>query len=318
MKRIFAAASLMLALSLASPAQTVRPERPLVKGIAHAAFWTDDMKNTEQFFTDYLGYAAPYYVDIPGQPRIMLVKINDRQYVEFFEDSENRLVKYRHTAFETDDVEAMRQYLRVAGVPVPDECTDTGLGFKAFFCKDFNGHDVEFVEYTGKGTIARHYGKDMPSTAISDVMRHVGWVCQDSARDLAFYGYILGFTETWRGGRDPARTTWIKMRVPDGEDCIELMLTDHNLNRKELGSSNHIDLDLDDVKAAKSLLDTRKLPEGCRPAGNPGRGVSGFGQTSMYLKDDTRVEIMTSVPLDGKPSDPTYGLPLRYDGVQDN
>ena len=32
---------------------------------------------------------------------------------------------------------------------------------------------------------------------------HVGFLVGDSQKALDFYGEILGFTETWRGGGDP-------------------------------------------------------------------------------------------------------------------
>ena len=50
-------------------------------------------------------------------------------------------------------MEAMRLYLRSRGIVVGDKVIDTGFGFKALFCKDFNGHEVEFLEYTGDGFI---------------------------------------------------------------------------------------------------------------------------------------------------------------------
>lgn len=317
MRKFFAVASLMLLVCLTSWAQTQKPVRPKITGIGHVSFYTDDFKNAEQLYSGYLGYAAPYYVDRPGKNRVMFVKINDRQYVELLEDAEKRLIKYRHTAFETDDVEAMRVYLRAMGVVVPDSCHDTGFGFTAFLCKDFNGHDVEFIQYINTGVVAQHYGKDMPSTAISNIMRHVGWVCTDSAKDIAFYGYILGFTEFWRGGEDLSKINWIKMRLPDSKDYVELMLVDKNLNQQELGLYNHIDVDVDDVQATKNILDTRKLPAGCRPAENQSKGVCGYGLSNVYMMDQTRIELMTKIALGGKPSDSTYGVPLRYDGVQD-
>ena len=133
-------------------------------------------------------------------------------------------------------MEAMRLYLRSKGIVVGDKVIDTGFGFKALFCKDFNGHEVEFLEYTGDGFIGEMKGGNMPDTRISDTFRHVGWICPDSAKDIAFYGYILGFTEFWRGGESPEKINWIKMKLPESEDYVELMLFDHNLSQNELGS----------------------------------------------------------------------------------
>lgn len=313
MKKMFMSIMLMLCPWVVM-AQSTKPQRPKIQGIAHISLLTDDLQNASDLFTEYLGYGKPYIVERPGKPTMMFAKINDRQYVEFIKDDNKSLVKYRHTAFEVDDLEAMRLYLQAMGVVVPDKINDTGFGFNAFFVNDFNGNPVEFVQYTDKGTVAEHKGQDMPMSRISTSMRHVGWVCKDSAKDIAFYGYILGFTEFWRGGEDNSKINWIKMRLPDSKDYVELMLVDHELNQQELGLFNHLDLDVDDVQATVDLLRTRKLPEGCKPAEEQSKGVCGYGLSNIYLADQTRIELMTKIALGGKPSNSTWGVPLRYDG----
>ena len=293
--------------------------RPKITGIAHISLYTEELKNAESLFKDYLGFGTAHFVKGKnGAPDMMYVKINDRQYVEFTEDKEDRLVKYLHTAYETDDVEAMRLYLRSMGVEVPEAVSVNGdLGYKSLTVRDFNRQDVEFVEYTGKGWYGKQKGKAVPPTAISSNMRHTGWICPDSDKDIDFYCRILGFTEFWRGGEKPDQINWIKLRLPDSGpngDYIELMLFDHDLDRTELGLYNHLDIEMDDVAAAKKILDTRKLPEGCKPAENQSKGVCGYGLSNVYLRDETRIELMTKIALGGTPSKSTYGKPLRYDG----
>lgn len=292
-----------------------RPQRPKILGIAHFSLLTDDLENAASLFTDYFGYAKPYIVERPGKPTMMFVKISDRQYVEFTKDDEQKLVKYCHTAFEVDDLEAMRIYLQMMGVKVPAAVSDAGFGFKYFFVTDFSGNEVEFVEYTSNGLLAEHKGEDLPDTRVSDIMRHVGWICKDLSKDLAFYGYILGFEEFWRGGEDYSKSQWIKLRMPDSpyNDYIEIMLYDHELDQVELGCLNHISLDVEDVPAAKALLDTRSLPAGCLPAEPQKIGACGYGQSNIYLKDKTRVEIMTKIAVGGKSTPTVYGVPVRYD-----
>lgn len=292
-----------------------RPQRPKILGIAHFSAYTDSLQNAASLFTDYFGYAKPYYVEREGKPTMMFVKINDRQYVEFTEDKEKKLVKYRHTAFEVDDIEAMRLYLQMMGVKVPEEVIDPGFGFKCFFIQDFSGNDVEFVEYTDEGLLAEHKGEDMPETRISDIMRHVGWVCKDLSKELAFYGYILGFQEFWRGGEDATKSQWIKMSLPDSPTCdyIEIMLYDHPLNQEELGCLNHISLDVENVPESKQILDTRSLPEGCMPAEPQKIGACGYGQSNIFTIDKTRIEIMTKVAVGGIPTPTIYAKPVRYE-----
>lgn len=289
-----------------------RPQRPKILGIAHFSAYTDSLENAESLFCNYFGFAKPYYFQLEGKPRMMFVKISDRQYVELVEDTEKRLVKYRHTAFEVDDIEAMRDYLEMMGLKVPTQTSDPGLGFKCFFVKDFSGNDVEFVQYIETGLLAEHKGQDLPDTRVSDLMRHVGWICKDLSKELAFYGYILGFEEFWRGGENN-QTQWFKMSMPDSptHDYIEIMMYDHDLNQEELGCLNHISLDVDDVPASKELLDTRVIAEGCLPAEPMKVGACGYGQSNIYMIDKTRVEIMTKVAVIG-PTPSVYGVPTRY------
>ncbi len=292
-----------------------RPQRPKILGIAHISLYTEDLENTASLFTDYFGYAKPFIAEREGKPTMMFVKINDRQYIEFTKDDEQRLVKYCHTAFEVDDIEAMRIYLQMMGLKVPSSVMDPGFGFKCFFVKDFSGNDVEFIEYTKDGLLAPHMGKDMPESRISDIMRHVGWVCKDLSKELAFYGYILGFQEFWRGGEDFSKSQWIKMSLPDcpDGDYIEIMLYDHELNQVELGILNHISLDVENVPAAKAILDLRHMPDGCLPAEPQKIGACGYGQSNIYTKDKTRVEIMTKVAVGGTPTPSVYAVPVRFD-----
>ena len=65
---------------------------------------------------------------------------------------------------------------------------------------------------------------------------------------------------------------------------------------------------------SRGILDGRRIPEGCRPAENQSTGICGYGLSNVYLKDGTRVELMTEKAVGGTPSPSTYGLPLRYDG----
>jgi len=314
MKRILL--TLLIMVPIFATAQTAEFKRPNITGIAHFALYTDNLQVAAGLYSDYLGYGEPYYVTPSGSttPTMMFIKIDDHHYVEFFKDNESRLVKYRHTAFETDDVEAMRLYLRSMGVDVSEQVYDSGFGFKCIFTHDFNGQEIEFIQYTGDGFIGEMKGKNMPDTHISPIFRHVGWASADSAKDLAFYGYILGFKEFWRGGETPEKINWIKMKLPESTDYVELMLFDQDLGQNSLGLYNHMCVDVDDIHEAKKILDGRKVPEGCRPADEPITGICGYGLSNVYLPDGTRCELMTKIAVGGTPSPSTYGKPLRYEG----
>ena len=64
------------------PAEEVR--RPRVLGLAHAAFYVEDMKEAVAFYTQFFGYESPYSMPLPSGGELVWIKINDRQSVELF------------------------------------------------------------------------------------------------------------------------------------------------------------------------------------------------------------------------------------------
>ena len=101
-----------------------------------------------------------------------------------------------------------------------------------------------------------------PRTPLSTRLYHTGVAVRDEAAAHAFYRDVLGFEETWRGGSDPARVSWVNMRVPDGTDYVEYMLNDKPPTRQQLGSQHHACLLVPDIQAAWEVVRSRHP---CRP-----------------------------------------------------
>lgn len=112
-----------------------------------------------------------------------------------------------------------------------------------------------FVQTLPTGMEAQAAGKFLPATRISPSIYHVGFLVGNSQRSIDFHNKILGFQETWRGGRDPNELSWINMRVPDGTDYIELML--YRKLPETYGTSNHIAIKVPDANGAVTALDAR-------------------------------------------------------------
>lgn len=282
------------------------PPRPKITGISHAAFYVSDLAKAREFYEGFLGFASPYSISL-SNPKgdLVWIKINDRQSVELFPGAQrtpddDRLV---HIAFEVEDAEAMRVYLRAKGVPGVPSVTPTGrIGNRNFTIKDPNGNSVEFTQYMPGGWTRREAGRFLPETRISRRMTHVGVIVGAFEASMRFYGEILGLREIWRGSAAGSRTlSWVNLRVPDGEDYVEFMLYEKYPSALQLRTLHHICLEVPDVEAAAAMLAPRKYPPGNRAPTPMRAGVNGRRQINYFDGDGTRVEIMEPVTHDGKP-----------------
>ncbi len=288
--------------------------RPKVLGVAHMAIYVKDLAKTRQFYEEFLGFAEPFTLPKKnGDPgvRIAFVKVNDNQYIEIFNEADRGEGQLNHISIYTDNADRMRDYLLSKGIepmgnaakgPVPKGQT----GNKNFNVKDPDGHIVEIVEYQPDSWTSQHAGKDMPATRISDHIMHVGFLVGDLDKSMGFYGGILGFKETWRGGGNPNVLSWVNMRVPEGSDYVEFMLYGKIPEPDARGTKNHISLMVPDAEKALEELTRRaarglyKAPEGKEMAIQV--GVNRKRQINLYDPDGTRIELMEPNTVDGKPA----------------
>ncbi len=296
---------------LASAGAQEAPRRPHILGVSHAAFYVTDMAKARAFYEGLFGFQSPF--SIPRRDpkeQLVWIKINDHQTIELFPASEvapdaDRLY---HIALEVDDAEAMRVYLKSKGVAVPEKTSVGKIGNKNYFVKDPNGNTVEIVEYLADGWTMREKGKFMSDQRVSVHMPHVGVMVGQLDASMKFYGEILGFAEIWRGGAGKI-LSWVNMRVPDGTDYIEFMLYNKAPTRDTLLTKHHICLEVPDIVKASEILQSRPLPEGCKPPDALKTGVNGKRQINYYDPDGTRVEIMEPKTFDGNPVPPSKAPP---------
>ncbi|HVU44933.1 MAG TPA: VOC family protein [Terracidiphilus sp.] len=299
--------TLSLAGSLAT-AQSPAPERPRITGISHVGYFVSDLPKALDFWHGLLGYDEMYTLNKSGakgsstdQVRIAFIKLNDHQHVELFTDpppSPPNMMS--HLCFAVSNLEQMRAYLKSKGIAVPaGNGGKTHTGDYAFEIHDPDGTLIEFVQSLPTGWEAQAKGKFLPSTRISHGIYHVGFLVGNAEKSLHFYEDILGFKETWRGGRDPKILSWINLRVPDGTDYIELMLYAKLPNT--YGTQNHTSLVVPDM--AKAIAELQSRPA-YKTYGKPLEmhvGVNGKRQVNLYDPDGTRVELMEPFTADGKP-----------------
>jgi lactoylglutathione lyase len=206
-----------------------------------------------------------------------------------------------HLCFTVDDIEKMRSFLRSKGYDVkPGNGTKTRVGDYAFEIKDPNGLLIEFVQRLPTGKEIEAAGKFMPDTRISPRIYHVGYLVADAEKTEDFYR-MLGFTETWRGGANPKELSWINLKVPDGEDYVELMLYRSLPDASKWGTKNHLSLVVPNIEKAVAELESRPYYKGYGKPLTINTGVNGKRQVNLYDPDGTRVEIMEPNTVTGKP-----------------
>src|SRR3954463_16709326 len=102
---------LLVCLGAATPifAQP-QPARPKVLGVAHMAIYVKDLAKTRQFYEDFLGFGEPFTLpkkNAADGVRIAFVKINDKQYVEIFNEDDRGEGRLNHISFYTDNADRM-------------------------------------------------------------------------------------------------------------------------------------------------------------------------------------------------------------------
>src|SRR5437667_10019147 len=111
------------ALPLAASGAT---QRPRIVGISHIALFVHDLDKSRSFYKDFLGFDEPYSTtNKDGTLHLTWIKINDRQTIELFPEKEAGNDRLNHIALETEDANAMREYLAAKGLAVP---TNTPVG----------------------------------------------------------------------------------------------------------------------------------------------------------------------------------------------
>ena len=275
-------------------AQSGDVKRPDIVGVAHIGLKTNDLAAARNFYGRDLGFEEPFTLDKPGGGLLLTYfKVNDHQYIEVFpelkSETEDRL---SHIAFETTNIQQLRDYLASRGVKVPDSL-HTGLdGNLSLMIKDPDGHNVEFVQYMPGSLHSRNFGKFLPDTRISSHMIHVGVTVADRDAADRFYKDILGFRETWHGGMKDDRTDWVDMRVPEGTDWLEYMLNVNNPSPRTLGVMHHLALGVPSVEAGYKILSERHMK-----LEQPQIGRDGKWQLNLYDPNLTRSELMEPTPV---------------------
>ncbi len=282
-------------------------QRPRITGISHVGFFVTDLPKSVAFWHDFLGYDEAYTLTKKdsNEIRIAFIKINDHQHIELFNEPPATVHDMlSHICFTVDNIEQMRRYLRSKGFDVkPGNGAKTRTGDYAFEIKDPDGLLVEFVQSLPTGMEMKSAGKFLPPTRISPAIYHVGFLVGNSQKEIDFFGGVLGFKETWRGGGNPKELSWINMQVPDGNDYVEFMLYRTMPDTDKWGGKNHLSLEVPNIEKAVATLESRPYyKDVCKKPLTIATGVNQKRQVNLYDPDGTRVELMEPFTVSGKPT----------------
>ena len=300
----------LCALAAVGGAQDV--PRPKILGVAHIAIYAADYEKSRAFYRDFLGFEEPYSLTkADGTPSMTFFKINERQYIELSPETAPKTDRLNHISIQTDNAEGMRKYLASHGVAVPKAVSKGRIGNSNFNIKDPEGHTVEVVQYEPDGWTVREQGKHMTDARVSVHMMHVGIIVTALEPEMKFYTDVLGFSEFWRGGASETQLSWVNLKVPDGEDYIELMLAKEAAAPDKRGTAHHLCLEVPNVAAAVAVLEAKQYRKQYTRTIEPKTGVNRKRQANLFDPDGTRTEIMEPVTIDGKATPSSTAPPPR-------
>lgn len=272
---------IFMLVKFVNPVLSQTVERPAVWGIAKMTFLVSDFQLARDYYGKFLGFdeALSYQSDLG---LVISFKVNDRQFLEFVEDSrakeKKRLVS---VSFETENVEQMHQFIlsKIQSV-IPKPKID-GAGNEVFHITDPSGNIIELIDFKENGLHRKTKGKFLSENRISKRIHHVGLYAEKIADNDPFYTGIFGLRELVRFPEDKSVSPIILyLGFPESVENIEhYSPNDHNVS--------HPCFLVDDMQETIYTLKERKVNE---KIGKPGVGRGKRWIMNMYNSDNTRVE----------------------------
>jgi catechol 2,3-dioxygenase-like lactoylglutathione lyase family enzyme len=284
--------ALVLPLFLAGAVAGAIPARPKITGISHLAVYTSNPAATEQYYTATIGAVKE---PDPENPKGVRYVLSPTQFVEVLplppDAGVNRM---DHAAFNTEDAEGLRSFLKLNGWPTPDKVIKGSDGSTWFEVLDPEGNRIQFVQ-PPSGASA-----DAPN-AIGHHIIHLGFLVRSRDKEDSFYRQLLGFKPYWYGGMVENRTDWVSQQVPNGHDWLEYMLAigptgagiPASMSQHQLGVLDHFSIGLNSVEDAYKILNDTGRLKGVQCDKGTKVGKDGKVQFNMYDPDEIRAELMS-------------------------
>ncbi len=269
-------------------------KRPPITGISHMCVYSSDAKASENFYAHILGAAkAPD----PQNSKGVRYYFSSTQFVEVLPlPADPTLSRMACVAYNTQDANALLQYMQAHGVKELSEVRTASDGSRWFQTKDPEGNQVQFIQPSS------HLAIPAGAKPISTRVIHVGYLVHNRADEDHFYKDVLGFRPYWYGSKQPDHMDWISQQVPDGHDWLEYMMVGDGstvpmsrVDQRQLGVLNHFSLGVVNMEQAMTTLigEERLSPR----HDGPQMGLDGKWQANLYDPDGTRVELMEFQPV---------------------
>jgi len=304
--------------AVAQQAFAQQAKRPRLVGISRIVVRAHSLDESRKFYGDLLGFQEAITVrkdrtavlggGLPAdQVSEVHFKVNNRQYIVVMPESAPDEVRFARYAMETDDIEAMRAYLKVTA-----KVETTATRDLAFQTSDPDGTPIEIMQYTAKSLSVQSVGKYLSDAGTSRRIIHAGFSIS-KPETVRFYRETLATREFWRSdstmatfGRPSPKVTGqvlsgtSNMKLPESDDYVEWSVSRTGSPSKTAG---HIAL-LTPVNMEKTLADVKSRPafKTYKQKHEAHVGVNHKWQGNFFDPDGTRTEFMEHDTVDGLPS----------------
>lgn len=328
--------TILLSTALTLCAQGQEAQRPRLIGISQIVVRAHDLSAARHFYGDLLGFdeaisvlkdqTAALKSGLPAdQVSSIYFKVNNRQYIVVMPESSSAEPRFVRYAVETDNVEAMRLYLKSLGYLVPSNAAATPTGDLAFRISDADGNAIEVMQYTPASLSVQSVGKFLAPDRLSNRIIHAGFsISQPESTKL----YLEGFSvrEFWRADQSmkapgntqaPATTataatllaTLSNLKLPESDDYIEwsfLRMPSTPPAPARPGApargSGHIALETPDMAKTLAAIGARPAFKDYTRQHEAHVGINHKWQGNFFDPDGTRTEFMEHDTADGLPS----------------
>jgi catechol 2,3-dioxygenase-like lactoylglutathione lyase family enzyme len=221
------------AVSLAGSAQT-----PAVTGIAHVAYRVSSL-DTEQAFLLKLGYRQSFgFTAKDGKVTEIFVKINDRQFFEFYPQTEaSQPLGWMHVCYENDDIAAYVAAITARGL-APSPVHKAGAGNLITAFNDPDGRTTEFTQYMPGSRHTLDRGLHLLPNRIAPEIEGVEFAVPDRSVSRKFYEG-MGMVATEAAGGLHVRVTaeahpWIQLTPTGSKPRLLLRVASLKAAEKQL------------------------------------------------------------------------------------
>ena len=123
----------------------------MIQSIGHICIMTTDLEETRKFYEDILKMPCKFKFIKNGVVMGYYFQINGSNFIEVFEAEDPQINQsaIRHVCFEVRSIKPLRDHLKKSGLNVLEPKMGSDHTWQ-LWCKDPNGIDIEFQEYTDR------------------------------------------------------------------------------------------------------------------------------------------------------------------------